>query len=173
MSPPLSNPNWPSWFEPFTRQCSKPRPTCGPTATFLGQCFHIQVINYLQWGVMNKLCDQMRQAFAMHSRRDTVITSLWYRTGFTSAHFHQQTLMTELGGEYVDALEAAPDPPSDLDKRVMRRRLGRAMAAEIQKFPIPWSQRPETACATTCRMTRTERRRFDEQPWGYIWWPNR
>ena len=157
----------------FRSRCATPRPICSRTATFLGQCFDIQVINYLQWGAMNKLCDQMRKAYAIHSRRDTATTALWYWTGSTSAHFHQQVMMTALGAEYVDALEDAPDPPDDLDKRVMRRRLERAMDAEIQIYPTPWSQRPETACATTCRMTRRERRDFDAQSWGYIWWPTR
>ena len=53
------SPDMTYWLEDVAKACAIPRHwPCGPTVQFLGQCMHSQVLNYIQWGVMNKLCDQ-------------------------------------------------------------------------------------------------------------------
>ena len=173
MRPPEGQPDKPGWFEPYARQCAKPASQCRPTATFMGRCFHSQVLNYLQWGAMNRLCQQMEPAHRVHTNRDRFMALIWHRTGLTTSHFHQQIVISDLGAAFVDAIDAGPDPLSDTDRLQILRRAETALRAGIARYPENWDERPAAACETSCQMSREEQDRFDAVTWGYIWTPNR
>lgn len=44
------------WFTKSSHLCAIPRPVCGASVQFMGTCQHAQVVNYVQWGFMTKLC---------------------------------------------------------------------------------------------------------------------
>jgi len=44
------------WLTDVDNRCARPAPKCAATVEFLGTCQHPQVVNYLQWGLMLKLC---------------------------------------------------------------------------------------------------------------------
>lgn len=46
------------WFTGYSKACAIPRPNeaCAATVQFMGTCQHTQVVNYVMWGMMNRLC---------------------------------------------------------------------------------------------------------------------
>jgi hypothetical protein len=46
------------WFTGSSKYCAIPRPddACAATVQFMGTCQHAQVVNYVMWGRVNKLC---------------------------------------------------------------------------------------------------------------------
>ena len=46
------------WLTRYSNACAIPRPddACAATVQFMGTCQHAQIVNYVMWGVVNKLC---------------------------------------------------------------------------------------------------------------------
>lgn len=147
------------WFEPYAAACCTPREPCGASVVFLGRCMHAQVVNYIQWGVTNKLCDQMGPARAMHLARAKASHGL---SGLFSVErdpvYMDQSIMTDLGERFVEL-----------------RREGKSLT-EIVEVLEPesvdldiMSSRPQSECAMTCTLTEREQKRFDLMEFSYVW----
>jgi len=144
------------WFEPYAAACCTPREPCGASVVFLGRCMHAQVVNYIQWGVTNKLCDQMGPARAMHLARAKMSTGIFNLD--ENPTYQDQSIMTDLGERFVEL-----------------RREGKSLAeitetltAESIDLDI-MSSRPQSECAMTCQLTEREQKRLDLMEFGYIW----
>ena len=115
-----------------------------------------QVVNYIQWGVTNKLCDQMGPARAMHLARAKMSTGIFNLD--ENPTYQDQSIMTDLGERFVEL-----------------RREGKSLAeitetltAESIDLDI-MSSRPQSECAMTCQLTEREQKRLDLMEFGYIW----
>lgn len=157
------------WFEVVSDRCAIPRHyPCGPTVVFLGQCIHSQVVNYVQWGFLNKLCDQEGIAATVHSFRSTV--------NRVPEHLHAgQEAMTAIGSTYAanvmnwnQSMFRSLDPAEqNIEMEAhMARRLSRVMNdPELSAF----LQRPETACTMACRLTPEEEASLRRRNFRYVW----
>ena len=80
-----------AWLTGASKYCAIPRPddACAATVQFMGTCQHAQVVNYVMWGRVNKLC-----SFPLSKARAAV--SL--RSAFGDAEMRQRQLdMTNIG----------------------------------------------------------------------------
>ena len=161
------------WFEEYTAACAKPRQPCGPTVTFLGQCIHTQVVNYIEWGVMNKLCDQEGLAKNAHRARAAVLSS--------DAHIYDgQKIMTGVGSAYTAATQSGKifegpilsSDPGELQGRhdniisKMKEKLSELMAAPEN---AGFASRPAINCSLPCPMTTAEKAQLKRNTFGYEW----
>jgi hypothetical protein len=95
------------WFTGVTNACAIPRPQCAATAVFMGRCVQPQVLNYIQWGAMKKLCNG-GTGFSIAKQ------------GYNMLKLKSQTIINEegatadVGEAYIDALGKNADP--DLSK---------------------------------------------------------
>ena len=86
--------------------CSIPKPECAASVEFLGTCYHTQIVNYVQWGMMTALCggSYPEVGAALHRVRNIF-------TGPLSAPTQAQMRMADVGAEYKKLLEQKPDGP--------------------------------------------------------------
>jgi hypothetical protein len=160
------------WFEGISPICAQPRRyPCGPTVEFLGECVHSQVLNYIQWGLMNELCDQPMLGDFWHFSRA-------YGT-LSPAHYDAQVTISDLGATYVRARrrhDADPDfrnnpaswPPEKV--RELRRELLRQVLKEKTQGDEDWQSRQAKLCAPICRLTPLLERSLAMETWDYIWY---
>ena len=161
------------WFEGATAACAKPRWPCGPTVTFLGQCVHAQVVNYIEWGVMNKLCDQEGLAKSAHRARAAALSS--------DAHIYDgQKIMAGLGSAYTAATQSGKifegpvlsSDPGELQgrhdniKSKMKEKLSELMAAPENSG---FASRPAINCSLPCQITPAEKAQLKRNIFGYNW----
>ena len=63
------------WLTRYSNACAIPRPddACAATVQFMGTCQHAQIVNYVMWGAVNKLCGVRldRARAAVHARGAT------------------------------------------------------------------------------------------------------
>jgi hypothetical protein len=171
------------WYEGVSPVCARPRSPCGPTVTFLGQCVHSQVVNYMQWGAMNALCDTETTGQLSHWARATaggVKTSLgdpgnWQ---WKTASYPAQVRMSETGSSYVSHRrrhDADPDlagdpaswPPErqrELRSALLADELGAKVAGDAD-----WAARGDGQCAMICRLTAAQDQAIDDKLWSYNW----
>ncbi len=79
------------WLTGVSQSCAIPRPddACAATVQFMGTCQHAQVVNYVMWGLINKLCD-----FPLSDARGAV----GLRSMFAEGELKQRQLdMTNIG----------------------------------------------------------------------------
>jgi hypothetical protein len=161
------------WFEAAAAACAKPRWPCGHTVTFLGKCIHAQVVNYVQWGVMNKLCDQEGLAKTAHRGR-----AAW---NSSDAHLYDgQKIMTGVGSAYTTATQSgkifegpvqSSDPGEmhgrhDNIQKKMKETLSEFMAAPGNSG---FASRPAIKCSMPCQMTTAESAKLNKSDFGYGW----
>jgi len=157
------------WFEEDAAACSKPRNQCTKTATFLGTCIDPQVINYVQWGTMNKLCDQEGFARVAHAA---------YSFSQPERTFIGQKLMVDIGSSYTVATDAgsylniqSADPgEKDIVNNQVRMKL-RSRLKEMMSEPnnALFGTRAANACSVPCHMTATEKSNLSKRDFGYLW----
>lgn len=168
------------WFEDISPRCAKPRYPCGPTVVFFGQCIHAQVVNYVQWGVMNKLCDQEGYASLVHWGRATA-GARWRSLEFKTAHYEGQKMMTYVGSSFVSQrrlADADPDFKKDPSRytpewiKDFRKDVLRELSDE--KFGAAgsdsdWAKRGEAACQMICPSIEAVKKALDRKLWGFHW----
>jgi len=164
------------WYEDVSDICAHPRYPCGATVTFLGQCIHSQVVNYIQWGAMIELCDQDIAGDFMHWARATAGGLKNWE--WKAAHYETQGRMSEMGAEYVnhrrnhDADQDFNDEPefwTPEKLREMRADLLGDVFEETIAGNDDWSARDAQDCAMICRLTPEQESKIGDKYWGYNW----
>ncbi len=157
------------WFEGAAKACAIPRPQCGASVQFLGICMHSQVVNYVQWGFLNRLCDQETQAGIAHSARNTF-------NGVSDTIHEGQLAMVDIGKALAPTIDRrrregashfSADPGEmHPDMAAMAARLARML-----KDPdyANFLKRPSAACSLTCPMTGVETKTWDAVKFRYRW----
>lgn len=177
----------PAWFERFTDTCSWPREPCGPTVEFHGMCVHSQILNYMQWGLMNRLCGGGRAqdwslidwdaAATATARARTLANGLaGGNMSAASAIADEQILFTELGARFADIedtrLEARSDFYTDQDEgadiRALQATYAAALAAGVRQL-AGMAGRAINQCLLTCRLSVEEQFELNLVEFGYIW----
>lgn len=132
--------------------CAVPRWPCGPTVKFLGYCVSAQVVNYVQWGLMNQLCDNQGLGMLSHLLRSGVGTDY---TG--------QEAMAAIGQAF-----GSTDRDVGYRKALMKRYLD----YEVRNNQNGWYAMAGTQCAMTCDEVATGAKAWlDNAGWGYQWGP--
>ena len=178
----LNNRNW--WFQKWSPHCAKPLTPCGPTVVFLGQCIHSQEVNYIQWGVMNTLCEHDTINWMVHGGRSVF-------NGVNRKTMDTQRLMSDLGSDLIGIItkriKRGENPRlrtdgqtgfSSADPGVTRatQEMGLLQAGFKRKLATgKWryfTGRPETACSMTCKMPANKLKEWQnkkfEAEWGGI-----
>ena len=130
--------------------CAIPRDPCGATVVFLGYCVNAQVVNYVQWGVMNELCDTQERGIAAQAVRSAFNSN---STG--------QSIMRELGGDFVRT-KGDLGFKKDILKRVMDRR--------IREEENDWYGMDGTDCPLVCDQSLAAPW-LENFSWGFQWGP--
>jgi hypothetical protein len=170
------------WFEKDAPGCCIPRWPCGPTVEFFGQCVHSQVVNYAQWGAMNKLCDTPIEGF-LDLKLYTVLlpvvqifpSLLQLETPDMNRHFAAQEAMSDLGGSYIDSLNAGTAQADFVEAwestlsdatRIAAKDSGLVKKSNIKGLSDPGLFEdvkvfggPESKCQLTCEVS-LKRKRF-------------
>jgi hypothetical protein len=141
-----------TWLRLTAPDCCKPRPDCYPTAIFLGQCYHVQVINYVMWGAINTLCGNKRENIRHWLRS-------WYaRVAYWAPQpYDEQRLMVNLGQSFVGNWRG--------DETEVRSRLQELMTALDRDI----GSRRYRQCTLTCQQTPQQRELLEGHSWGYYW----
>lgn len=131
--------------------CGVPRHPCGATVEFLGHCIHAQVVNYVQWGAMNELCDtEVKARFAISVR------------SFFSPNAVGQEAMLNSGEDYDAFRNLDPATRKNLMKKLLDKRVGDAGS--------DWGKMAGTDCALRCAELAPEAAQFLENFWfGFQW----
>lgn len=130
--------------------CAVPPHPCGPTVKFMGYCIHAQVVNYVQWGLMNELCDNQAFGIAANAARSGM-----------NVNYTGQDAMGALGEAF-----GAISGTIDFRKGVMKRILDQ----HVRGDQTDWYAMQGTNCALTCDEVATGAKRWlDGQAWGFQW----
>lgn len=129
--------------------CAVPRWPCGATVQFMGYCIHAQVLNYVQWGAMNELCE------------DQVLGRLanLVRSGI-STNYAGQSSMSTAGEDFA----AFKGKSLDFRKSVMKRLLDQ----RIKEDQDNWYKMEGTDCALGCTSPGVTQQ-LDNREWGFSW----
>lgn len=150
-------PGTPRFFQRFTKICARPQP-CDATVEFLGHCIHAQIVNYVVWGAMNRLCDTEGLGGFMHTARDAAIQLLWNRSFSASQTYHAQIHMSYVGKLFIEN--------------------GAGLASKKQSLKgfidVAWSRSPEMAAALegndcTCACGQYDTSNLENLDWGFRW----
>lgn len=132
--------------------CAVPRWPCGPTVKFLGYCVSAQVVNYVQWGLMNHLCDNQGVGMLSHLMRSGV-----------SGDYTGQEAMAAIGQAF-----GSTDREMAYRKRLMKSYLD----YKVRENQNGWYGMAGTQCAMTCDEVATGAKQWLETAgWGYQWGP--
>jgi len=131
--------------------CGIPRDPCGSTVVFLGYCVNAQVVNYVQWGEMNELCDTQERGIAAQAVRSVFNSN---STG--------QSLMRELGGDFIRT-KGDLGFRKDVLKRVMDRR--------VREEENDWYGMDGTDCPLVCDQS-VAAPWLENFSWGFQWGPD-
>lgn len=130
--------------------CAIPRDPCGATVVFLGYCVNAQVVNYVQWGVMNELCDTQERGIIAQGIRSVFNSN---STG--------QKIMWELGTDFVRTKEDLAFK-KDLLRRVLDRR--------VREEENDWYGMDGTDCPLVCDQ-KLATPWLENFSWGFQWGP--
>jgi hypothetical protein len=130
--------------------CAEPDWPCGNTVEFMGFCVSGQVVNYVQWGAMNEVCDDEVLGFvALHAR------------SFFSPDSTGQEAMRHLGAYFAryrgDSLE--------FRRQVMTKILQGEIAADNDE----WYEMAGTNCQLVCEEIADPKPWLDTIDWGFQW----
>lgn len=144
------------FFQRFTTNCARPEP-CQSSVEFLGHCMPAQVVNYIQWGGVNALCDTETLGSLSHIARDTAIQLIWNQSLSAGYAFRGQSAMTHLGKEFIK------------DSRGLgqkKKHLKGLLDQYFKSFPSEMGFGLE-ACACQCGEYETPG--FENMGWGFKW----
>ncbi|MEP0940127.1 MAG: hypothetical protein ABJH20_00180 [Rhizobiaceae bacterium] len=148
----------PFFFEKFAASCAKPRRSvCRKTVTFLGQCHHGQVANYVLWGFAKALCPNLRREMdGFHQMRN-------YLKGASFTTRGSQNALVDVGEEFGRLVKTQSDGPAT---RQALSGLMRQLAGSTDRRYSGLSLRPESTCSLTCTQTDDEKREMSKSGWG-------
>lgn len=150
-------PGTPRFFQRFTKLCARPQP-CDATVEFLGHCIHAQIVNYVVWGAMNRLCDTENLGGFMHTARDFAIQLLWNRSLSASQTYYAQGHMSYVGKLFIE------DGSGLASKK-------KSLKGFIDEA---WRSSPEMAAALegndcTCACGQYDTSNLENLDWGFRW----
>ena len=156
--------------------CAIPEWPCGATVEFMGHCVPSQVVNYLQWGAMTRLCKNSATGIALHELRDTansllsnlknVVTLNWGQVSSRPTKgkdYDGQSAMSAIGSYYINETDSR-----DFGERVMRRLLDRY----VREAGDSWWGMDGTDCTPACEETAGAdviKDKFKSLDWGFQW----
>lgn len=135
------------WFTPTSNMCAIPRadPVCAPTVEFFGICEHAQVVNYIQWKFMMRLCG------GVYPLAGPALHGAWNMVQYgNSAPRERQSNMSDIAGEIFDKLEDDPDSNDFSDIAEQLKELHAGVQSPVQE------------CALSCGITI-------DKPFDYVW----
>lgn len=144
------------FFQRFTRHCARPEP-CQSSVEFFGHCMPAQVVNYIQWGGVNALCDTETMGSLSHIARDTAIQLIWNQSLSAGYAFRGQSAMTHLGKEFIK------------DNRGLGQKkthLKGLLDQYFKSFPQEMGFGLEPC---TCACGKYEDTSFENMSWGFKW----
>ena len=130
--------------------CAIPRNPCGSTVVFLGFCVNAQVVNYVQWGLMNELCGTQERGIAAQSVRSVF-----------SSNSTGQKIMSELGEDF-----AGIGYDLDFKKRVLKRIIDKL----VRDNENDWYDMEGTDCPLVCDQS-VAAPWLENFSWGFQWGP--
>ncbi len=132
--------------------CAVPRWPCGPTVKFLGYCVNAQVVNYVQWGLMNQLCENQGVGMLSHLLRSG-----------SGSYYTGQEAMAAIGQAF-----GSTDRDMSYRKALMKRYLD----FKVSNDQNGWYAMEGAQCAMTCDEVVTGADKWLEAAdWGYQWGP--
>ena len=164
-------------FRRYARTCARPDGQCALSSNFLGHCIHMQVVNYIQWGLMTNLCKLEPFAREAHWARDTLVSAKWLRGKASGDHYRTQVMMVQLGKEYIDVnrrltRNAGPGRRIPDQIKVMKATLERLIATARSRKNATWTEwknRGQAKCPLQCKMSAKDKRRMRLLGTDYIW----
>jgi hypothetical protein len=127
--------------------CAIPKDQCGATVAFLGYCVHAQVVNYVQWGLMNELCGTQVKGRIARSTRSVFSD---YSTG--------QEVMSDIGADFNGSLDL------ETKKRILKD----IMDTLVRRNQDDWYKMNGTDCALVCDQS-VARPWLENFSWGFQW----
>ena len=127
--------------------CAIPKFPCGGTVVFFGYCVNAQVVNYVQWGLMNDLCGTQGRGR----------TALSVRSVFSSNSTGQE-IMFDIG----DAFNGS------LDLETKKRILKGIMDTLVRRNEDDWYKMEGTDCPLACDQSLAKSW-LDSFSWGFQW----
>jgi hypothetical protein len=158
---PWSKPIPGTWFSKISDYCAIPRPQCAATVEFFGTCQHAQVVNYVQFGFMLKLCDGVGYGVyqaSMSTLMNAYNLAAYGKFGASS----MQSVMANAGVEIEKYLED-PIDQEDIDK-YMNEGMNRYIQASDAKI-----DHGEKQCLLHCPLTDEQKKAVSRQISGYHW----
>ena len=157
------------FFETDAAACSKPRFICTNTVTFLGKCIDPQQVNYVQWGVMNRLCNRDGLAKIAHGL---------YSATAPGATYDSQKIMAGIGSAYTAATNAGshynPQSTDPGEKQEIFENVRKLMVKKLKGLMADpansdFGSRPAIKCSVPCQMTAAEKDKLSKRNFGYDW----
>ncbi|MCH8208635.1 MAG: hypothetical protein IIA62_06245 [Nitrospinae bacterium] len=154
---------FPHWLQSYSPDCAIPKGICGPTVTFLGQCIHSQVVNYVLWGFMNKLCGLEPVADFWHS--------LW-SMGANVKTYHGQKVMSEVGAGIAEEYDSAVSEgraDGEFNERLNVLAKSKLESAMSNLDYYGFLLRHEDRCSLTCTLTPEMEEVLRQDSWNMQW----
>ena len=149
------------WFEWVSDKCAIPRHyPCGNSVVFLGQCIDAQVVNYIQWGFINNICDQRKTAAVAHGARELLGSSVTYTS---------QRVLVAIGDAYASSLPIIGNIGKGITNTVealMRNKMAELMADPDYK---DFYYRQQDICKMVCKLTKDQQKELDARTFRYRW----
>jgi len=127
--------------------CAIPKDRCGATVAFFGYCVHAQVVNYVQWGLMNELCGTQVKGRIARSTRSVFSD---YSAG--------QEVMSDLGADFNGSLDL------ETKKRILKD----IMDTLVRRNQDDWYKMTGTDCALVCDQSAAQPW-LENFSWGFQW----
>ena len=145
------------YFARFVPACGVPKYPCGRTVEFLGACLDTQVVNYVEWGAMNQLCNNQTIGMLAHIIRDRFFKLKWM--GFEGPAFQAQDLMSHIGEDFARESTGLGERKKSLEALM---RAGVQVRPEITKMD-------GFDCPLTCGKYMPNLDRLNGMDWGFKW----
>ena len=129
--------------------CGIPRDPCGATVVFLGYCVSAQVVNYVQWGLMNELCGTQVKGRVAQSTRSV----------FSGNSIGQQ-IMSDIGADFKGSLDL------ETKKRILKSILDTL----VRQNEDDWYRMDGTDCPLVCDQ-KLAAPWLENFSWGFQWGP--
>jgi hypothetical protein len=150
-----------TWFTKISDVCAVPRPQCAATVEFFGTCQHAQVVNYVQFGFMLKLCDGVGYGVYQGSMA-TLMNAYNFAAYGNIGASSMQSIMANAGVEIEKSMEAPVDEEDKIT--YLKRDLNNFIQASDAKV-----DHPEKQCPLHCLLTDEQRKAVTRQISGYHW----
>jgi hypothetical protein len=150
-----------TWFTKISDFCAVPRPQCAATVEFFGTCQHAQVVNYVQFGFMLKLCDGVGYGVyqgSMATLMNAYNIAAYGNLGASS----MQSVMANAGVD-IERIMESPMDQDEIDK-YLKPTMTNYMQASDEKI-----DHAEKQCRLHCDLTDEQKKKVTSQISGYHW----